>query len=623
MSSRSLAALALLLVSLVAPVRAQDFTVAVDARETVRGILHVQQTFPAKPGGVLVLSYPKWLPGEHAPTGPNVDVAGLVPRAGDRILAWTRDAIDMNTIRIAVPKGVTQVTLSFDFLLDNGIDGFTSAASGTPNLLLVSWNQVAFYPAGRRSDDVTVAASLLLPDRWQHASALDEKPADGARIDFAPCTFTTLVDSPVLSGLHMRTVELTDAGDPVPVRLRMACDSEAGLAIRDEQVSALRKLVKEARALFGTEHYRHYDFLLTLSDHVPAFGLEHHESSDNRQAERYWIDDDAFVADPDLLSHEYVHSWNGKFRRPARLATGDNFTPMQGDLLWVYEGLTQYLGFVLAARSGLRTGTQTQDALASRAATLQSNRGRTWRPLVDTGTHAQELYEARGQWHHWRRGVDFYDEGLLLWLEADVTIRTLSKGTKSLDDFIQRFHGGANRGAEVRPYELPEVIATLEAVQPYDWKGFFDARVYQLAPNAPLGGITQGGWRLAFADSLGPTQSANESHDKKVVETFSLGFELNEAGVISDLVPDSPAAAVGLAPDMKLIAVDGRRYSKDVLRDAIAASPRTGRLELLCEAKEFFRTYLVPYRDGRRHPVLVRENGTRDVVGEVMGARTR
>ncbi len=623
MSFRTLVALATLSLLSVVPAHAQDFTVAVDAREAVRGILHVQQTFPAKPGGVLALSYPKWLPGEHAPTGPNTDVAGLLPRAGDRILAWQRDPVDMNTIRIAVPAGVKQVALSFDFLLDNGVDGYTSAASATPNLLLLSWNQVAFYPAGRRSDDVTVAASLVLPDRWSHASALDELPREGESLRFAPCTFTTLVDSPVLSGVHMRTVELTDAGDPKPVRLRMACDSEAGLAISDDQVASLRRLVKEARALFGSEHYRHYDFLLTLSDHVPGFGLEHHESSDDRVAERYWLDDDARVSAADLLAHEYVHSWNGKFRRPARLATGDNFTPMQGDLLWVYEGLTQYLGFVLAARSGLRTPAETQDELASIAATMESNRGRVWRPLVDTGTHAQELYEARGQWQHWRRSVDFYDEGLLLWLEVDVTLRTLSKGTKSMDDFCRRFHGGENRGAEVSPYELAEVIATLQAVQPYDWKGFLQTRVYDVAAHAPTGGITQGGWRLAFTDSLGPSQKASEAADKKVNENFSLGFHLDEHGVIGDIVPGSPADAVGLAPDMKLIAVDGRRYSKDVLRDAIAASPRTSRIELLCEAKEFFRTYVVPYRDGRRHPVLVRDNGTRDVLAEVLGARAR
>ena len=624
MSSRPLAVIAAAMLLIARPTHAQqDFTVAVDARETARGILHVKQTFPAKPGGTLALSYPQWIPGEHGPTGPNVDVAGLFPRAGERILSWSRDPVNINTIRIAVPAGVRSVDLSFDFLLDNGTSGFTSAACATPNLLLLSWNQVAFYPAGKRSDDLRVAATLQLPDRWSHASALDELPAQGAAIAFAPCTFTRLVDSPVLSGEHMRTVELTAPGDSVPVRLRMACDSEVGLGIKDAQVTALKQLVKEARALFGTQHYRHYDFLLTLSDHVAQFGLEHHESSDDRVAERYWLDDDQRVSDADLLSHEYVHSWNGKFRRPARLATGDYFTPMQGDLLFVYEGLTQYLGFVLAARSGLRTPVEMRDKLGHVAATIESNRGRVWRPLVDTGTQAQELYEARGQWHHWRRGVDFYDEGLLMWLEADVLIRTLSKGTRSMDDFCQRFHGGVNQGPEVKPYELDDVVATLNAVWPYDWKGFLQQHVYQLAPHAPMNGITHGGWQLTYTDSLGPYQHATEEADKKVNEDFSLGITLNESGVITDLVPGSPADAVGLAPDMKVIAVNGRRYSKNVLRDALAATPGSGRLELLCEVKEFYRTFLLAYRDGRRHPVLVRENGTRDVVTEVTSARAR
>ena len=287
MSSRPLAVIAALMLLIARPTHAQqDFTVAVDARETARGILHVKQTFPAKPGGTLALSYPQWIPGEHGPTGPNVDVAGLFPRAGERILSWSRDPVNINTIRIAVPAGVRSVDLSFDFLLDNGTSGFTSAACATPNLLLLSWNQVAFYPAGKRSDDLRVAATLQLPDRWSHASALDELPAQGAAIAFAPCTLTRLVDSPVLSGEHMRTVELTAPGDSVPVRLRMACDSEVGLGIKDAQVTALKQLVKEARALFGTQHYRHYDFLLTLSDHVAQFGLEHRQSSDDHEQDR-------------------------------------------------------------------------------------------------------------------------------------------------------------------------------------------------------------------------------------------------------------------------------------------------------------------------------------------------
>jgi predicted metalloprotease with PDZ domain len=603
------------------PALAADFTVNVDARDTARGLLHVTQSFPAH-AGALALSYPRWIPGEHGPTGPNVDVAGLVIKANGQTLPWTRDGVDMNTVRVNVPTGAKDVSVAFDFLLDNGTDGFTSAACSTPNLLLLSWNEVAFYPAGGKSDALTCNATLTLPDHWQHASALDEESAAGAAIHFRPCSFTTLVDSPVLSGSHFRTLDLTPA-DSAPIRVRMACDSEEGLKIPDDQIQALKNLAREGPALFGTKHFKHYDFLITLSDHTAHFGLEHHQSSDDRGSERWWLEEPLRKNHSNLLSHEFVHSWNGKFRRPAGLATGDYFTPMQGDLLWVYEGLTQYLGFVLSARSGIRSPAEARDALARAAAEIENNRGRTWRPLVDTGTEAQLLYEGRSSWEHLRRSVDFYDEGLLLWLDADVIIRKLSKGTKSLDDFCQQFHGGPNRGPEVKPYALAEIISTLNATWPYEWASFIHDRVYAVAPHAPTNGITAGGWRMAWTDSLGPLQAAREKADKEVVEDYSLGIKLKEPeGTVIDVVPGTPADAAGVAPDMKLVAVNGRRYSADVLRDAIAASKQNGRVELLCENKEFYRTFVLSYREGRRHPVLVRDNGVRDFVSEILAPRT-
>lgn len=622
MSPRILiAAFATLTLLVTVPVRAQDLTVEVDAREAPRGLLRVVQTFPAKPGA-FAISYPKWIPGEHSPTGPNVDVAGLVLRAGERTLAWTRDPVDMNTLRVTVPAGAREVRLSFDFLLDHGTDGYTSAACATPQLLLLSWNQVAFQPAGRKPDALVVAPSLRLPDRWEYATALASRPSPGATIVFEPCSFTRLVDSPVLAGRYFRTVELTP-GDSIPVRLRMASDSPQGLGLDETDEAALRRLVREARALFRSEHYRHYDFLVSLSDHVAHFGLEHHESSDNRGPERWWLDDDAKRDQGLLLAHEYAHSWNGKFRRPAGLATSDHTTPMQGELLWVYEGLTQYLGFVLAARAGLRTPDESRDELAAIAATAQARRGRLWRPLVDTGTQAQELYEARSAWATWRRGVDFYDEGLLVWLDADVTIRRLSKGARSLDDFCRAFHGGPNRGAEVKPYTLDDVIAGLEAVQPYDWRGFVRQRVLEVAPDAPLAGISAGGWRMTWADSMGPVQRSEAAVDEAVEEMHSLGLRLDSDGRVVDVVPGAPADVAGVAPAMLVVAVDGRRYSPEVLNDAIEGSPRSGRVELLCENKGFFRTHLLDYRAGLRYPALARESGTRDWLGEVLAPLAR
>ena len=613
---------ALLLTLAVAPALALDFTVNVDARETTRGLLHVTESFPGRTGAVS-LTYPRWIPGEHGPTGPTVDVSGLVVKAGGKVVPWRRDVVDMQTIRVDVPAGAKTVEVAFDFLLDNSTDGFTSAACATPNLLLLSWNEVALYPTGQKSDALHCEASLTLPDHWQYGTALDSQAPSGATIKFKPCTFTTLVDSPVLCGRWFRSVELAP-GDSVPVRLRMACDSEEGLKIPDSQVEALRNLVREARTLFGTQHYHHYDFLLTLSDHTAHFGLEHHQSSDDRTRERIWLDDDLRRNSSNLLSHEYVHSWNGKFRRPAGLATGDYYTPMHGDLLWVYEGLTQYLGFVLAARAGIRTPEEARDGLASAAADMEAHRGRTWRPLVDTGTEAQYLYGSRNQWEYARRSTDFYDEGLLLWLDADVQIRTLSKGTKSLDDFCKRFHGGPNRGPEVKTYTLNDVTAALQATWPYDWAGFLRQRVYEVQPHAPMNGITAGGWRMAWKDSLGPIQKAREEANKMVEEPYTLGIRVDdkEARII-DVVPGSPADEAGVAPDMKLVGVNGRKYSKDVLRDAIAASPHAGRVELLCENKEFYKTYVLDYRDGSRHPALARDNGARDHVSEILAPHAK
>lgn len=604
--------------SFAAPAPPSDFTVRVDARDVARGMLHVTQSFPAN-GGTLALSYPRWIPGEHGPTGPSTDMMGFVAKAGMRTLTWRRDPADMTTLRVEVPAGARNVDVTFDFALDTSTDGFTSAACSTPNLLMLSWNEVAFYPAGRKSDDLTVSASLVLPANWQHASGLEEGSGGAGAIPFQPCSFTTLVDSPVLCGRWFRTVELGKSDD-APVRLRMACDSPEGLAIKPDQVAALQNLVREAHALFGSEHFRHYDFLVSLSESIAHFGLEHHQSSDDRGRERWWLDDDLRRNHSNLLSHEYVHSWNGKFRRPAGLATGDYFTPMNGELLWIYEGLTQYLGFVLSARSGIRTPAEARDALARAAAEIESNRGRTWRPLVDTGTHAQQLYEARTAWEHWRRSTDFYDEGLLLWLEADVTIRTLTNGKHSLDDFCQAFHGGPNRGPELKPYELSDVVTTLEGIAPYDWAKFFQDRVYTTQAHAPTGGITGGGWKMAWADSLGPLQASYEVADKRVVESYTLGFELAEDGKVRDVVPGSPADVAGIAPDMKVIAVNGRRYEKDVLRDAIAESRTSGSVAILTENKLFYRTYTLTYKDGPRFPVLVRDTGKTDRVSAILAA---
>jgi predicted metalloprotease with PDZ domain len=592
-------------------------TLAVDLSDASRKILHARLSIPAEPGE-LSLSYPKWIPGEHGPTGPLTDVAGLRISAAGRPLEWRRDPVDMYAVHCTVPAGARAVDASFDFLAAAAPVGFSSAASVTEQLALLSWNQVLLYPTGEPSDGLTYNAKLRLPPGWKYGTALTAVGEAEEIVDFAPVSLTTLVDSPVITGAHFRRVPLTP-GTKGGVFLDMACDGEAGLEMTADELAHHRRLVREADALFGARHFREYHFLLSLSDHVAHFGLEHHESSDDRVFERMWLDNDLRVASSNLLAHEFVHSWNGKYRRPAGLATPDYQQPMEGELLWVYEGLTQYLGFVLGGRSGIRTPREWQENLALQAATLDHEPGRTWRPLIDTAVEAQRLYGSADEWESWRRGTDFYNEGLLIWLEADVTIRRLTGGRRSLDDFCKRFHGGASGPPKVVPYTLDDVVKALDEIAPQDWRTFLTTRLESLSPRAPLGGIEGGGWKVVYSDSVPPFLKALEEQGKYVNESFSLGLRVNKDGVIADVIPDTPAGTAGVPPGAKLVAVNGRQWNKEVLRDAIRAS-RGSRspIELLVLSGEFYRTYRLDYHGGARYPHLARDAGRPDLLSPIL-----
>jgi predicted metalloprotease with PDZ domain len=617
MVPRSLLVAALSIASITpAHAATSEIALAVDARDVGRHILHVRETVPARPGA-LSLSYPKWIPGEHGPTGPLIEIINLVVTAGGQRLAWRRDDVDLFAIHCTVPAGGANVDLAFDFALTTSAAGFSSAASASENLLLLSWNQVLLYPTGKPADALEYRASVTLPEGWRYGTALHAAGTSGARVDFAPVTLERLIDSPLLTGRHYRSVDLAVGSHP-PCTLEMACESEAGLQIPDSTVAAHRRLVREARALFGGTRYGEYHFLLSLSDRVAHFGLEHHESSDDRTVERLWVNDDFRRAGSGLLSHEYVHSWNGKYRRPAGLATPDYTQPMKDELLWVYEGLTQYLGWVLASRSGLRSTQEGLDDLARVTARLNEPGGRMWRPLEDTAVEASLLYDARGAWASARRGVDFYDEGLLLWLDADVTIRRLTHGAKSLDDFCHLFHGG-DGPVQVKPYEFDDVVRALNAVAPNDWATFLRDRVERVQAHPPLAGITQGGWTPAWVDSATGIFKSREIERAELDESGSIGVVLEEkTGKLSDVVPGSAAERAGVAPDMTLIAVNGRHWSKDVLLDAIRATRTGGPLELLLENDELFRTFRLEYREGPRYPALARAPATPDVIGEIL-----
>ncbi|MGH8973241.1 MAG: M61 family metallopeptidase [Acidimicrobiia bacterium] len=588
----------------------------VDATDAPRRLFRAHEVIPASPGP-LTLYYPKWIPGEHGPTGPIVNLAGLKFTAGGEILRWRRDPVDMYAFHLDVPPGATAVEADLEFLAPTSGGAFSSSASTTSHLAVLAWNWVLLYPPVGHTDDLVIDASLRLPPGWKFGTGLTVERESEDEVDFHPASLTTLVDSPVLAGEYFRSLPISTAKPAVTIDV--AADSAAALEAHPRFTEAMRNLVDEARALFGAEHFERYTFLLTLSDGVASFGLEHHQSSDNRVAERALLDDSQGRLALGVLPHEYVHSWNGKYRRPAGLATSDFQTPMQGELLWVYEGLTQYYGNVLAARSGLWTPEHYADALASAAARLDHTPGRLWRPLIDTAVAAQVLYRAAPEWSTERRGTDFYNEGWLIWLEVDTIIRELSSGARSLDDFCRRFHGGQAGPPSLEPYTFEDVVATLDEVAPYDWRTFFDERLWSTDFHAPLGGIERAGWRLEYDDEPGPRLAVLQAVRKQIEMGYSLGLRLDTDGVITDVIPGMPAAEAGLAPGSTIVSVDGRVFSPDALHDSLrAAKTRPAPIQLLVDNAGTLATHALDHHGGGRYPHLRRDPGRSDLLSQTI-----
>jgi predicted metalloprotease with PDZ domain len=600
---------------------AQVLKLAVDATDAPRKLFRATETIPARPGP-LTLYYPAWLPGEHGPTGPIINLSGLRFTAAGKTLQWRRDPVDMYAFHIEVPQGAGAVEVSMEFLAPTFSGGFTSGSSTTSHLALFSWNWLLLYPPVAHSDELMIDASIRLPAGWKYGTGLDTLSQTRGLTLFKTASLTKIVDSPVLAGEYFRVLPLSTAKPEVVMDI--AADSPAALEASPQFVNSMRKLVAEARALFGAEHYEHYNFLFTLSDRVAHFGLEHHQSNDSRVAERALLDETQGRLALGVLPHEYFHSWNGKYRRPAGLATSDYQKPMQGELLWVYEGLTEYYGNVLAARSGIWTPEEYRDELANVAANLGHRPGRTWRPLIDTTVAAQLLYNAPGEWESERRSVDFYDEGWLIWLDADTLIRQLTNGQRSLDDFCKRFHGGQTGAPEVRPYTFDDVVNTLNEVAPHDWRAFLNERLWSLDARAPLGGIERGGWRVTYDDVRSQHVEDLEDGRERVEMAYSLGLRLSTAGLIGDVIAGTPAAAAGLGPGMTVVAVDGKAYTPSVLRDAVtAAKTRKTPIQLLVNNEGAMQTYSLDYHGGQQYPHLARDNSKPDLLSQTIAPLTK
>ena len=608
--------------ALAQPARAaQAVKLSVDATDAPRKLFRATEIIPARPGP-LTLYYPQWIPGEHGPTGPVINFSGLKFTAAGKPLQWRRDAVDMYAFHIEVPQGATSVEVAMEFLAPTYAGGFTSGSSTTSHLAVFSWNWILLYPSVSHTDDIMFDASLRLPAGWRYATGLTTERESRGQIEFAPASLTMLVDSPVLAGEYFRAIPLS-ASKPT-VELDLAADSAAALEASPQFIAAMRKLVEEAKALFGAHHYDHYNFLFTLSDRVAHFGLEHHQSNDSRVAERSLIDETLGRLALGVLPHEYTHSWIGKYRRPAGLATSDFQKPMNDELLWVYEGMTEYYGNVLAARSGIWTADEYRDELASVAASLDHRPGRLWRPLIDTTIAAQLLYNAAGEWSAERRGVDFYDEGWLIWLDADTLIRQLTNGQRSLDDFCRRFYGGQSGSPALKTYMFDDVVATLNEVAPYDWRAFLNQRLYTTDFHAPLGGIERGGWRVAYDDVRSQHIEDLEDGRERVEMGYSLGLRLNTEGLIEDVIRGTPAYESKLGPGMSVVAVDGKAFTPDVLRDALkAAKSRKESMRLLVNNEGTLINYTLDYHGGEQYPHLLRDTSKPDLLSQTIAPLTK
>ncbi len=586
-------------------------SLSVDATQSPQMILHAKEVIPVT-AGPMALYYPKWIPGEHGPDGPIANLTGLRIEAGGKTIPWRRDPVDVFKFHVDVPAGINQLEVSYDFLEAEG-------RSASDKLLVLEWNEVLLYPADVPSAQLMYEPRLTLPAGWKYGTAMGVASQSPNQVVFKPISLEMLVDSPVMAGEYYRVINLTPPGEPIHHEIDLVADSQAALAMSPAVQQGLTNLVAESGKLFGARHYPEYHFLLALSDHVAHFGLEHHDSNDSRLPERVLLkEDEAGPRVGALLPHEFAHSWNGKYRRPADIATPNFEVPMKDELLWGYEGLTDFLGPLLAARSGLFTPEQYREYLASTAAMLGPGRpGRNWRPLVDTATAIAGPFGGSG-WTNWRRSADYYDEGNLLWLEVATIIDHQTNGQKSIDDFCHIFHGGANHGAEVKPYTVNELVQTLNQVAPYDWAGFFQQHVNLVAPDMPDGGIRNGGWRVEFNDKPVKFPGRHGAPD----DLYSIGLHLSDDGAVEDSLVGGPAFRAGVSPGMKVVGVNGRLYKHDLLEEAIKASKDTkDSISLLVIHDDYYRTCAVDYHGGPRYPHLVRDESKPDLLDQLAKPR--
>lgn len=592
---------------------AAPITITADLSEASRKLWHADISIPVQPGAV-TLTAAKWIPGTHMPSGPIDNITGVIFRANGQTLAWRRDDVGLYAFHVTVPPGVSTLDVHLDAIV---------TARVSDNLAMLEWEKLMLYPVGTPVRDIQIQPSIKVPSGWGIGTALTPTGTDGSTTHFAPVTLEMLEDSPILTGKYFKEIPL--APDVTPKHfLDVAGDAPADIELRPQFLTAVNNLVHEAGAMYSSHHYNSYHFLLTLSDFAGGEGLEHHQSSDNGVGEKGFADDEHALVEADLLPHEFTHSWNGKFRRPAGLATPDYATPMQGELLWVYEGMTEYLGDVLAARSGFRTPDQYREDLAFTAASLDNRPGRTWRNTEDTAVAASILRGGNPAWSNWRRGQDYYQEGELLWLDVDTTIRQLTHDKKSLHDFLVLFVGkGGDTVPMVVPYTFDELAKTLNEVVPYDWAGFLHERITTLNPHANLAGIEHGGYRLVYTDTPTSYERAILSMVGNIDGWFSAGLRIRSDGTISDVRVYSAADEAKFAPGQKILAVNGRIFSADTFRDALKqAKGRQEPIHFIVQSDTYIYPIDLNYHEGEKYPKFQRIEGSPALLDDILKPMT-
>lgn len=608
-----------------APQTGPKISVQVDAREISRSLLHARVELPATPGE-MILWYPKWIPGVHAPGGPVQNLGGLrFKSAKGETLTWRRDEDELARFHVTVPAGVDRVVAELDYICNqpsvnsSGVDSF-----GDLHLGVVNWNTVLLYPEGASIDAATASVQLTLPEGWRYGTALKPVAKAGApasQVNFEEWTLRKVVDSPLICGEYFRDIELTGKNTP-PAFLHAVSDTPAAIQFDDKLIAQYKALVAEAVALFGGAHFDSYHFLLVCSDQVPVNGLEHMQSSFNVVGEREIIDEKKRKLWPAyLLPHEFVHSWCGKYRRPAGMVTTNFHTNEHTRLLWVYEGLTQYLGEVLTVRAGLLSTKDHLEQTAGKFDWLRQQVGRRWRSVEDTAVATWQLRAHSEQWAQLRRSQDYYDEGLTTWLEADAIIRDKSGGKRSLDDFCKAFF--ATKGdAPVAGYELDEITGILKNLVDYDWPAFFRDRVQQPRESLDLAFLETLGYRAQY--SAAPSEAAKERDQsrKQTSASASLGLTVGDDGKIKSVIPTFPGDKAGLTNGMIISGVNGKKYSSDRLKDAIADSVTKQGIELLILDGETFRTVKLAYAEGPKYLELIRRNDRPDILSAILKPTT-